>query len=82
MMLREDGHLEDTPISVAISILRDAMNPKWRLVLDTIQRRTQSEVTSCEEQVIEAIKGYKLSYDEARMIKRAKERLNLMKIQN
>ena len=65
MMLREDGHLENTPINVAISMLRDAMNPEWRLVLDTIKRRTQPEVTSCEEQIIDAIKGYKLSYDEA-----------------
>ena len=65
MMLMEDGHLLEVPINIAISILRDAMNPQWRLVLDVIKRRTQSEVTSVEEQVIEAVKGYRLNYDEA-----------------
>ena len=63
-MLREDGHLTEVPITVAISILRDSMNPKWQLVLDTIKRRTQAEVTSIEEQVIDATKGFKLTYDE------------------
>ena len=50
---------------MAISNLRDAMNPKWKLVLDVIKRRTQSEVSSIEEQVIDAIKGYRLAYEEA-----------------
>ena len=33
----------------------------------TFKRRTQSEVTSIEEQIIEAVKGYKLSYDAMRL---------------
>ena len=70
-MLREDGHLlqmangEPMPFSTALSLLRDAMNNEWQVVLDTIRKRTQGDVTSVEDDVIQAIKAYKLTYDKA-----------------
>ena len=38
-------------------------------MIDTIKRRTQSGVASCIEDVIEAIKGYTMTYDKANIIK-------------
>ena len=35
------------------------------IVLDTIKKRTQGDVTSVEDDVIAAIKNYKLTYDKA-----------------
>ena len=37
--LIEDGYMKEVPYSVAFSFLRDAMNAKWQLVIDTIKRR-------------------------------------------
>ena len=49
------------PFSTALSLLREAMNPQWQIALDTIKRRTQGDVTSVEDDVIAAIKHYKLT---------------------
>ena len=55
IILREDGYLTSAPYNTALTLLREDMSPQWKLVIDAIKRRTQSDLSSCEDKVLTAI---------------------------